>query len=489
MESTTKRSTSHEILIIDDDDSLQRLVAFELETQGLGTRSALTAATARNQIEQALPNAVLLDLDLPDTDGFDLLEELHREHPALPIIVLTSDDELDDVVRCMRLGADDYVTKPFDSARLLASVQGAIRRSSLQDRVEQLTDELRGKRGFETIVGESASLTQTTQLLQRAAALDVDVLLTGESGTGKELAANALHNSSKRRSGAFVALNCGAIPVSLIESELFGHERGAFTGAARRRVGLFEQANGGTLFLDEIGEMPFDMQVRLLRVLEERTVQRIGGSENLPIDVRIVSATNRDLQAEIAKGRFREDLFYRLAVFPVSLPPLREREHDVLTLADRFLSRSAAEFDRPARRLTPDARHALLTHDWPGNVRELKNVITRAAVLADGVDVDIAHLSLSSRPSQPPRAASPAMPEMPAPPPSTRPIEHVPPPAAVGNGDQQRSLAHMESTHIERVLRAARFNIKEAARQLGIGRATLYRKIAKHGLSTKPEHP
>src|SRR5688572_24893113 len=380
------------VLLVDDDAIVLHLVGAQLRNEGIEVVTASTGAEALRRIEEERPVAIVLDLGLPDISGKDLLARIHGEQPSVPVVMLTAADGVEDIVECMRLGASDYVPKSPEPTRLVASVRNAMERGSLKTRVELLARELRRGEGFAALLGFSPAMKKAVDLLRRASASDVTVLLEGESGTGKEVAARAVHAEGGRRTGPFVAVNCGAIPVGLIESELFGHERGAFTGAVATRKGRFEEADGGTLFLDEVGDLRIDLQVKLLRVLQERAVQRVGGTGTRPVDVRVMAATNRDLKAALASGGFREDLYYRLAVFPVRLPALREREGDAALLADAFLARFAARHRRPARSFSPEARRALAAHAWPGNVRELENVVERAVLMEDGDTISLASL-------------------------------------------------------------------------------------------------
>ncbi len=474
------------VLLVDDDTKLIRLLEHEIRDAGYNPLAATTGEEAIERFQRDEPDVVVLDLHLPDVSGIELLGRFRRESPEVPVVVLTAQGAVEAVVECMRLGAVDYVQKPFDRTRLITSVKKAHDHGNLQWRLSALTAELRKGEGFDRILGESPAIRRCVDLLKRAVASDVTVLLEGDSGTGKEVAARALHAESARRSGPFVAVNCGAIPEGLIESELFGHEKGAFTGATERRRGCFEQANGGTIFLDEIGELRTDLQVRLLRVLQERAIQRVGGTGKRNIDVRVLAATNRDLKAMASVGGFREDLYYRLAVFPVRLPPLRERSHDVLLLAEAFVQRFAKSHGRRIAGVTSEARRALESYDWPGNVRELENVLERAVILEDREAISLDSLPdevlCAIDPGQPPQfqvtpqssageagaAVASAVPPPPAPSPET--AEDISP------------LHDEECRLIRRALELTGWNIVEAARRLGIGRATIYRKIERYDL-------
>jgi DNA-binding NtrC family response regulator len=462
------------ILVVDDDENLRKLVELNLRSEGFDVVMAATGGEATAACGGNLPAAVVLDLLLPDKSGKDVLAELHERYPSLPIIILTALRDVTDAVDCMRLGATDYLQKPFDQTRLVTSVRNAATQGVLRTQVEKLATELRRREGFATIIGASAAIRSAVHLLGRAATSDVTVLLEGESGTGKEVAARAIHAESIRADGPFVAVNCGAIPEGLIESELFGHEKGAFTGAVSARRGSFEQADKGTIFLDEIGELRPDLQVRLLRVLQERAVQPVGGGTARQIDVRVIAATNRDLRDEVTAGRFREDLYYRLAVFPVHLPALRERETDIFLLASFFVERYAKRNRKGIDGFSPDAQLALERYRWPGNVRELENVIERAIILEDEPRIRLTSL--------PPEVAAAL---------STNGAFGE---SIRGNGGGivepgRESIVPLEEEErriIRRALELTNWNIQEASRRLQIGRATIYRKIERYGLM-RPE--
>ena len=469
------------VLVIDDDPSMADWFTLHLGRARLECRVALTAASGLACLGADPPGAVVLDLMLPDTGGIEVLRRVRARWPALPVVVVTAGDSIDDAVECMRLGASDFVQKPLDALRFTTSVRNALERGRLRQRAAALESEKRGTQGFARLAGESPAMRAALDLLRRAAASDVGVLLEGETGTGKEVAARAIHAESERDAEPFVAVNCGALPESLVESELFGHERGAFTGAVEARPGLFERANKGTIFLDEVGELPQPMQVKLLRVLQERVVQRIGGATERPVDVRVVCATNRDLLREVREGRFREDLYYRLDVLRIRLPPLRERAGDVTVLTRQFLADLARRHGRSEPTLGKDVPEALAGYPWPGNVRQLRNVVERALILQTGPEIRLEDLSdellchwFSSREEGAAEAGAPS------PRPGTGPGagRAAAPEAGLPDDDVVRPLAVEERRLIERALRLTGGNVSEAAARLGIGRATLYRRLS-----------
>ncbi|MGH7741495.1 MAG: sigma-54-dependent transcriptional regulator, partial [Candidatus Eiseniibacteriota bacterium] len=369
------------VLLVDDDTAFRESLAALVTTEGFAIREASSLAEARERIREAAPDLVLLDLGLPDGDGSELLSELSQLRTS-ECVVITGNASIESAVQAIRDGALDYLTKPAEPARLRAILAGVVRTLGYKLEVSRMSRELRDLGHFGRLVGRSPAMQTVFDLIARVAPTQATVLITGASGTGKELAAETIHLMSGRRSQPFFAINCGAIAKTLIESELFGHERGSFTGADSRRRGYFEQAHRGTLFLDEVTEMPLEAQSKLLRVLESGALLRVGGSEPVQSDVRVVAATNTDPQQAVRDGRLREDLFYRLNVFPISMPALAEREDDVDLLAEHFLETINAR-EGTRRVLTPDSRAELRTRAWPGNVRELKNVVERAAILSD----------------------------------------------------------------------------------------------------------
>jgi len=373
------------------------MVRLALEAQGLSVIEARDEAEAIAALQTTRPGVVLSDMRLPNGDGFGVLRAAKEIDPELPVIVMTAFGSIQDAVAAMKEGALDFLAKPVDPDHLLLLVERALSQRRLAAENVLLKEELAARRGAPLIVGEDARLKQVSVQLQRAAGTDTTVLLEGESGTGKELFARTLHVLSPRADGPFVAINCAAIPDTLLETELFGHEKGAFTGAANRKPGKFELAHRGTLFLDEIGELPLALQAKILRALEEKRFERVVGTALLQVDVRVVAATNRNLRSAVAARQFREDLFFRLSVFPITIPPLRERQSDIPMLAKFFVERFCRDLNKKTLTLAPSAIDELLTYQWPGNVRELQNCIERAVILTEGDAIHARHLSLSFR--------------------------------------------------------------------------------------------
>ncbi|MFT7617592.1 MAG: DNA-binding NtrC family response regulator [Planctomycetota bacterium] len=494
-----KQKMNFRILIIDDDEAILDLVEMQLLEESFEVIRAASAIEGLDRIADSRPHAVILDLHLPDRPGHELIELFTRTRPNLPIVVLTGAGSVEEATSCMSAGAFDFIEKPFDRARLLTSVRNALRSGVMESQLERASEEFRREGGLKSLLGTSPAINELKDLLIRAGNSDVTVLITGESGTGKEVAARALHAESERCRGPFVAVNCGAIPENLIESELFGHEEGAFTGAKKEREGRFEQAEGGTIFLDEIGELRIDLQVRLLRVLQERCVDRIGGKASIPIDVRVIAATNRDLNREISLQNFREDLYYRISVFPLKLPPLRDRDGDLRILVEHFLEKFASRHKCPTPGVEKKAWHALRAYEWPGNIRELMNVIERSIILEDGdlitldslpdllvcrakeefkVDEaddeieDVAHVSfVSSAFANNCRSNEP----------------YVGTEEFLEPQDEIRSFDYEEARIVLRALDRFDWNVRLVAAKLGLARATVYRKIEKHGLKRTPE--
>jgi two-component system response regulator AtoC len=445
--------TSLSALVVDDDRDFRESMALLVEREGFAVRQADSVASARKLLSEAPADIVLIDLSLPDGDGLDLA----RDEGAAPaaFVVITGNASIDSAVDALRRGALDYLTKPVDRPRIQSVLAHVARAAALRAEVASLRGELRQLGRFGALIGRSKAMQEVYDLIGRVAPTEASVLVLGESGTGKEVVAETIHSLSRRKARPFIAVNCGAISPSLIESELFGHERGSFTGADRRRHGFFEQADGGTLFLDEITEMPLELQVKLLRVLESRAVTRVGSTEAIPVDVRLVSASNRNPKQAVEAGALREDLLYRLNVFPIHLPPLRERGDDVAVLAEHFLTalnrREGAE-----KRWSDSALLRLRELPWPGNVRELRNVVERAAIMTDGV-IAAEDLPVPEGNLEP-----------------TRPAEKGP----VLRVDVGASISEVERHLILATLEQLAGDKKRAAEVLGISLKTLYNRLA-----------
>ncbi|KYF94738.1 sigma-54-dependent transcriptional regulator [Sorangium sp. So ce394] len=388
------------VLVVDDEASARSGLEKLLRQEGYAVDAAADGAAALEVAAERPPDVVVTDLKMPRMDGVTLLGKLREQDPALPVIVVTAFGDVSSAVQAMRAGAEDYLTKPVDFDALLVSLERALERSALRAEAENLRRQLREREGegVEGLIGASPAMQKVYRMARQVAGARATVLITGESGTGKGELARAIHAKGPRARAPFVTLHCAALAESLLESELFGHERGAFTGADKRRIGRFEQAHGGTLFLDEVGEIAPSTQVKLLRVLQERMFERVGGNDTVSVDVRLIAATNRDLAAAVQEGRFREDLYYRLNVVHIDMPPLRVRDTDVLLLANHFLRRFAAENHRKIEGFTDAARAKLVAHRWPGNVRELENAIERAVVLCDETRIDAEHLPIDAAP-------------------------------------------------------------------------------------------
>lgn len=441
------------ILIIDDEEQLRKLLARIIALEGYEVAEAADCAGGLRMLRRYEPDVVLCDVKLPDGNGVEMVERIKQAMPSAEVILLTAYGNIPDGVQAIKNGAFDYITKGDDNNKILPLLSRATEKAQMQRRLARLEDKLSEEHSFDRIIGSSESLRSAVALARKVAVTDTSVLLTGETGTGKEVFAQAIHHASPRAKGAFVAVNCSAFSKELLESELFGHRAGSFTGATKDKKGLFEEADKGTLFLDEIGEMPVELQAKLLRVLECGEFIKIGETRPTKVDLRIIAATNRDLEKEIASGNFREDLFFRLSVFRIHLPSLRERPGDIAEYARFF----AAQFaDRMGRRIdTIDKGYiaALERHAWHGNVRELRNVVERSLIMAEGNALTVGCLSPEFH------AAS-----------------------CDGSVPDSMALDALERYHILRVLEYTKGNKAEAARLLGIGIATLYRKLESYGM-------
>lgn len=390
------------ILIIDDDELVLRSCERVLGGEGYELKTAMRGDVALQLLQEEDFDVVLTDLRLPDISGMDILKELKSRSPDTEVIIMTAFGTIEKAVEAVKLGAYDFITKPFETVeRLILSVNKAIERRNLITRTRILEETLGEKFRFGNIIGKSPKMQEIFKLAEIVAKSDSSILIQGESGTGKEVLAKAIHFNSLRKSKPFVTINCAALTETLIESELFGHEKGAFTGAIVRKLGLFETANGGTAFLDEIGEVPTSVQVKLLRVLQNGEIKHVGGNDVIKVDVRIIAATNRDLKQSIKEGRFRDDLYYRLNVISITLPPLRERTEDIPLLANHFLKLYAEKVKKEISGFTPSALKLLLSYHWPGNVRELENAIERAVILCQGKELDVEHLLLEGTEQRP----------------------------------------------------------------------------------------
>ncbi|MEO6287967.1 MAG: sigma-54 dependent transcriptional regulator [Dyadobacter sp.] len=442
------------VLIIDDEEKLRGLIGRVVKLEGFDVTEAGDIKTALRKLDQAEIDIVLCDVKLPDGNGVEFLKTIREKYPLIETILLTAYGNIPDGVQAIKNGAFDYITKGDDNNRIIPLLYRAVEKAELNKRVASLEKQLGEKHSFDAIIGKSKNLMASIDLATRVAPTDTTVLLLGETGTGKEVFAQSIHQASTRAKKPFVAINCSAFGKDLLESEMFGHKAGAFTGAIREKKGLFEEASTGTIFLDEVGEMALELQAKLLRVLEAGEFIKIGDTHPTKVNVRVIAATNRDLEKEIAAGEFRSDLFYRLSVFQITIPALRERVSDIEALANVFAARFALKANKKIKSLSPAFIHALEQNTWNGNIRELKNVIERSVILTDGPVLDIESLPMELS--------------------QTR-----------NNGDKSMSafsMASAEKIHLQKVLNYTNGNKAEAARLLEIGIATLYRKIEEYKL-------
>jgi DNA-binding NtrC family response regulator len=454
------------VLVVDDDRDMCQLVESGLSRQGIESRWFTSPEAAWLALQNEAFDVVLADLNMPGMSGTELCSRVAANFPGTPVIVITAFGSMETAVAAIRAGAYDFVTKPISMEVLALTVDRALKHHALQEKVKVLSREVESSQRYDELLGESPRMRDLYSKIERIAQSDASVLITGESGTGKELVARILHRRGRRNGKPWVAVNCAALPDNLLESELFGHTRGAFTNAQASRKGLFVQADGGTLLLDEIGDFPLSLQPKLLRALEEHAIRPVGGDEEIPLDVRIIAATSRDLESAVEEGRFREELYFRINVLQVELPPLRARGADVLLLAQRFVEQFAERMSRPVTGITHPAAQKLLAYSWPGNVRELKNAIERAVALTQFEKITVEDL--------PPRV-------------STYEAKHV----VLGSEDPQElvSMEDVERRYILHVLQAVGGNQTLAARILGLDRKTLYRKLQRfepHGPVEQP---
>jgi len=452
---------THKILIVDDEQNMRTVLAAMLAKEGYEVVAAADAAEALQLLDDDV-SVVVTDLKMPKIDGMALLERVTSDFPSTPVIMITAFGTVSTAVDALKKGAFDFITKPFDRDELKNVIVKAIRTMELNEEEIRFSPDDLDPQG---LVGSSAPMLAIYETIRRVAPTTTTVLITGETGTGKELVARAIHKNSPRRNQPFIKINCAAISENLMESELFGHEKGAFTGAAASKQGRFELAHKGTLFLDEVGDIPRDMQVKLLRVLQEQEFERVGGLRSIKVDVRLITATNRNLQQDVKEGRFREDLFYRMNVFPVHLPPLRERTEDIVPLTDFFLQRFNRKLNRQVEGFSPEVRELFLRYEWPGNIRELENLVERMVLMASGPTIEISDI--------PPEIQSVGS------------LLSVTPPEKRDKPFKDFLKDHMETLERQMVMKSLEEcggNVTKAARQLGLSRKGLQLKMIKYGL-------
>lgn len=450
------------ILIVEDKDSMAQMLKETLETAGYQSITARDGAEGIKQIRENKIDIVLTDLKLPKRDGMEVLRMAKEENPMLPVIMMTAYGSVDIAVKAIKDGAYDFITKPFDTDHLLHLIRKALENQRLMTQNLLLKDEFSSFIGMPTIIGKSERIQEVAKKIQRVAHAKTTVLLLGESGTGKELFARAIHCLSPRKDYSFVPINCAAIPKELLESELFGHERGSFTGAEAKKLGKFELADRGTIFLDEIGEMDLSLQAKIMRVIQEGEIERVGGLKAIPVDVRVIAATNKDIERAVSNGSFREDLYYRLSVFPIKVPPLRERIEDIPLMADFFIKKYCAEMKTGIKDISKEVLDMLMEYAWKGNVRELENTIERAVILCDGATITSEHISLNP----------------------------IPVGSALGvlpmNGTLEdaakEALRLAETQRISKALRETKGNKSRAAELLSVSYKTLLTKIKEYGI-------
>jgi DNA-binding NtrC family response regulator len=472
------------VLIVDDDPTQRRLLQAVIEKSGFST---LQAGNGDDALDMALGadareiHVMMLDLVMPGRNGMETLEELQAKRPELPVIVLTGKGSIDTVVKAMQMGARDFVVKPASPERIIVSIRNALEMKTLVGEVKRLKKTTQGGLTFEDLIGNAGSMRPVVAMGERGAKANIPILITGESGVGKEVIARAIQGASERSDKPFITVNCGAIPENLVESILFGHEKGAFTGANAKHLGKFQEAHTGTLFLDEVGELPLDMQVKLLRVLQEGEVDPVGSKRTVPVDVRIISATNRDLADSVKAGTFREDLYYRLNVFPIAVPPLRERREDIPALLDHFIKRFNAQEQMKVSGADTDTVELLKNYEWKGNVRQLENTIFRAMILSDGNKLkphDFPQISGLAPAMTSTSSGDDALS-------SLVKSEDNQDDLSVAFLDREghlRTLEDIERDLIQFAIENYSGHMSEVARRLGIGRSTLYRKVREHEL-------
>lgn len=449
------------IMLIDNEEGLCRMMEAVLADSGYEVKAYIRSFDAVDDFKPGEWDLVVSDIKMPGMDGLEVLQKIKAKEPSIPVIMITAFATVEMSIQALRKGAYDMLTKPFEPEELLYRVKNALKHTQLLTENRELREELVGKFRFDKIIGSSDTLKGVMEKVEKISVRDTSVLITGESGTGKELIAQAIHYNSLRKDKKFVAINCGALPESLLESELFGYKKGAFTGAAGDRQGLLEAADGGTLFLDEVGNLPMNVQKTLLRFLQEQEFHRIGDTKTVKVDVRVLSATNADLKASVKDGSFREDLYYRLNVVNLHLPPLRDRGSDIPLLAAHFIAMQNAKFGTRIKGLAPDAMEAMTHYSWPGNIRQLKNVIEASIAMETGEYISLAVLSQFV--------------ELPR-------TEALTGDALLEDGDYNKALSRFEMEYLKGLLRKNNGNIDAAAREAGMNMATIYRKIKKYNL-------
>ncbi|MEG8946742.1 sigma-54-dependent transcriptional regulator [Rosettibacter firmus] len=450
------------IFIVDDEESILKMLTHWCKNQwGYKVKTFTTGSEVLNALNEE-PDLILLDIMLPDINGNDLLIKIKQSNPQLPVIMLSAQGSIEVALESIRLGAFDYFPKPLDKNRLESAIRNAIKNYDLERELKKLKENIQKEYSFDNIVSADKKMQEAFRMVSRVLDNDITVLIQGESGTGKELIARAIHYNGKRKNAPFVVVNCASIPRELLESELFGHEKGAFTGAHQRKIGKFELANGGTIFLDEIGEMEMSLQAKILRVIQQKEFERVGGNEVIKTDVRIISATNRDLKECVDKKLFREDLYYRLSSFPIYIPPLRERKGDIVVLIDHFIKQLNEKLGKNIKGVTKNALKLMYDYNWPGNVRELENTLERCMILTDGdyIDVDVLPDSITAQSVS---------------------IDNKT--ALFADDSPIIPIEKLKEQAIRHALKVTNGNIVEAARKLKIGRATLYRLIDKYKLN------
>ncbi len=448
------------IVIIDNDEGLLRLMKAILEDEGYSVSSFNNPVKGLEDLKQIIPSLVITDVKMPEMDGIEVLQHVKQINPTIPVILITAHATIDISIQALRLGAEDIILKPFESPELVLRVKNALKNSMILKENIKLKEELSGRFNFDNIIGSSKKILELIEKVKRVSLTDIPVLITGESGTGKELVAKAIHYNSKRKDKPFVAVNCGAIPQNLVESELFGHKKGAFTGAMEDRKGLFEEADQGTIFLDEIGNLSIESQKQLLRILQEKEIRRVGDTKHIKIDVRVISATNVNLKDSIKEGKFREDLYYRLNGITLNIPPLRERREDIPFLVSHFIKEYNKKYGTGFTGLSSDAMALLINYDWAGNVRELKNIIEAALALSTegglvGRDILSQFVEFEG-------------------------ADDIFQPGV--EGEYVRALENFEKEYFLKLLKNTGWDVERAANTAGINIATIYRKIKKYGL-------